>query len=191
MLTDLLLKNRSYRGFDENRKITDQELTELVDGTRYCPSSINLQPFKYKIVSEKKQVEELVTLTRWARKLPNLQLPTAGKHPTAFIVICFDQSIGKNATRFAKDIGIIAQTILLLAAEKELGGCMIGNFVPKKVQEYLELAPDIEPVLVIALGKPDEEIVLTEMEEDGDTDYYRDEQNRHFVPKRKLKDILL
>ena len=47
LLKELLKQNRSYRGFDESRKITREELEDLVDCTRYTPSSVNMQPFKY------------------------------------------------------------------------------------------------------------------------------------------------
>ena len=68
---------------------------------------------------------------------------------------------------------------------------MIGNFNPDEFQQALDLTDRFIPVLLIALGKPDEQIVLTEVGEDGVTDYYRDENDIHYVPKRSLQDILL
>ena len=44
---------------------------------------------------------------------------------------------------------------------------------------------------IIALGKPAEEIVIKEIENGESTKYYRDENDIHYVPKRKLKDILI
>ena len=38
MLKDLLLKNRSYRRYDNSVKISVKELEKLVDLTRLCPS---------------------------------------------------------------------------------------------------------------------------------------------------------
>ena len=49
----------------------------------------------------------------------------------------------------------------------------------------------IEPMLALAIGKPDETVALTAVGPDGSTDYYRDENDRHHVPKRALNDILL
>jgi len=43
----------------------------------------------------------------------------------------------------------------------------------------------------VAVGKPDEEIVIREIEKGESTKYYRDENDVHYVPKRKLEDILL
>ena len=56
---------------------------------------------------------------------------------------------------------------------------MIGNFNPDEIQQALDLTDRFIPVLLIALGKPDEQIVLTEVGEDGVTDYYRDENDIH------------
>ncbi len=81
MLKDLVLKNRSYRGFDESRRVTREELAELVDLTRYTASSVNMQPLKYYLSWEKDQVEQLVARTRWAAALSQLHLPHPGTHP--------------------------------------------------------------------------------------------------------------
>ncbi len=88
-------------------------------------------------------------------------------------------------------MGIVAQTILLAATEKGLGGCMIGNFKKEELKSFLQLPSNIEPQLVVAIGKPAENIVLTSVKEDGKTAYYRDEDGTHYVPKRSLEDILL
>ena len=93
--------------------------------------------------------------------------------------------------RYQKDIGIVAQTITLAAVEDGLGGCMIGNFTPDEVKEKLNLAENLTPMLIVALGKPAEEIVIKEIENGEGTNYYRDENDVHYVPKRKLKDILI
>ena len=47
MLRDLVLKNRSYRGFDESVRISRETLEGFVDCARLCPSSVNKQPLKY------------------------------------------------------------------------------------------------------------------------------------------------
>lgn len=191
MLKDLVIKNRSYRGFDENYSFTREQLESYIDLTRYTASSVNAQPLKYKIVFKKNEVETVRPLTRWARALPDMVLPHPNMHATAFIIICQDTDISPNLARYQKDIGIVAQTITLAAVEDGLGGCMIGNFTPDEVKETLNLAENLTPMLIIALGKPAEEIVIKEIENGESTKYYRDENDIHYVPKRKLKDILI
>lgn len=191
MLKDLLKASRSYRGFDMSRKVTAEELAELVDHARYAPSTVNGQPLRYRLVHEEQEVAAVQSLTLWAKALKDITLPHQGKYPTAFIVICQDTDRGPNLTHYVRDVGIVAQTILLAAAEKGLGGCMIGSFNPDKVSETLRLSENLRPMLVLAIGKPDETVVLTEVGEDGSTRYWRDENDVHYVPKRSLKDILI
>lgn len=191
MLKDLVMKNRSYRGFDESFRFSREELLELVDLTRYTASSVNEQPLKYYIAFEKEEVEQILPLTMWARALKDTQLPHSGMGPSAFIIICQDMNISANTTRFQRDVGIAAQTILLAAVEKGLGGCMIGSFRKSELKSLLGLSEGIEPNLVVALGKPAEKVILTEVGADGSTAYYRDENDVHYVPKRRLEDIIL
>lgn len=191
MLLDLLKKNRSYRGYDESVEIGRETLEELVDCTRYTPSSVNMQPLKYYLACEKGEVARIQRLTKWARALPQLVLPHKGCCPTAFIVICQDTNICDSIPRFQKDVGIVAQTILLAAVEQGLGGCMIGNYSGEEVSRELSLPGHLIPVLVVAIGKPQETIVLTDVDSNGPTDYYRDENDVHYVPKRKLGDLLI
>lgn len=191
MLIDIVKANRSYRGYDESYVFTKEELKDLVNITRFTPSSVNKQPFKYYIACEKDKVQLIQSMTKWAAALPEMTLPHPGMCPTGFIVICQDLNINPNPFRYSTDVGIVAQTLLLYAAEKGLGGCMIGNFNADEVKEKLSLSDNFHPVLIIALGKPSEKIVLTDLENDGDTKYYRDENDVHYVPKRKLEDIII
>ena len=186
MLKDLVLKNRSYRGYDESRRITREEMLELVDLARLVPSAANRLPLRYHISSEKAEVDAVQALTLWAGALAHLNLPYEGHRPTGFVTICHDTTCGQNLM----DVGIAAQTLLLAAAEKGFGGCMIGSFKKKELAELLTLPEEIVPSLVIALGVPDEEIHLVEAE-GKDTTYYRDENGVHYVPKRSLEEILL
>ncbi|MFI3324934.1 MAG: nitroreductase family protein [Clostridia bacterium] len=191
MFKDLVKANRSYRGYDESRFITLEELTDMVDHARLSPSSVNAQPFQYYLANEKEEVAKIQKLTKWAKALPNDTLPHKGMCPTAFIIIYQDMSNGESTQRYQKDVGIVAQTILLAAAEKGLGGCMIGNYSPNEVKKNIDLPDNLMPMLIIAIGKPSEEIVLTEIEKGESIKYYRDENDVHYVPKRKLEDIIL
>ena len=55
----------------------------------------------------------------------------------------------------------------------------------------LKLTENLRPLLVIALGKSIEDIRIVEIEECESTDYYRDEAGIHYVPKRKLDDVII
>lgn len=191
MLKDLILKNRSYRGYDESYHFTKEEMMELVEHARLSASSLNAQPLRYFIAWQKEVVDAIQVHTGWAKALPQLELPHKGMCPTGFIVICLDKNVEYAPSTFTRDVGIAAQSMLLAAAEKDLGGCMIGSFSAAGIKEACGLSEDLQPMLVVAVGKPAEKIVLVEVEEGESLKYYRDEQDVHYVPKKKLEDIVL
>lgn len=87
MIRDLVEKSRSYRGYDESRQVTREELVELVECARLTPSSVNMQPLKYFLAWQPEVVKTIQPLTKWARALQPMELPHPGHCPTAFIVI--------------------------------------------------------------------------------------------------------
>ena len=189
MLKDLILKNRSYRAFDEGRPITAQDMQELVDLARSVPSGMNKQPLRYRIVSDAQERSLILNNTRYAAAL-TVKLPPEGQKPTGFIAIFADSEAASPESLALKDCGIAAQTILLAATERGFGGCMLGSFEPTRLCADLKIPARYQPLLVIALGTPAETVVLEDAET-GKLSYYRDEQNVHHVPKRKLEDVLL
>ena len=188
---ELVAKSRSYRGYDPDRRLTREELERFVACARLAPSSVNRQPLKYYLAWEEEQAAAIQPLTGWAAALREHRLPHPGHCPPAFIVICQDTALAPETDRYLKDVGIVAQTMLLAAAEQGLGGCMIGSFPQRKLAEVLHLPEGVLPMLVVAFGKPDETVVLTDAEPDGSVTYYRDENDVHYVPKRRLEDLIL
>lgn len=190
MLKDLVMRSRSFRSFDESAPVPCEALLDWIDCARFCPSSINLQMLKFRPVYTPQECAQVLPLTRWAGKLKDLSLPPKGHAPTAYIVVCTDNSVIEGAERFQKDVGIAAQTILLAACESGFGGCMIGSFSPDELCKALSLPDGIRPQLVIALGKPDEHVELVDLPKDGDTSYYR-KNGVHYSPKRSLDDLVI
>ncbi|MCK4595196.1 nitroreductase family protein, partial [candidate division WOR-3 bacterium] len=89
------------------------------------------------------------------------------------------------------DHGIAVQSILLGATEKGLGGCIIASIDRKGLKKALGIADSFEILLVLALGKSKEEVVIEEIEEGEDIEYWRDSNEVHHVPKRRLDDIII
>jgi len=189
-VSELIRASRSYRSFNSEVVPTREELISFVDAARLSPSSRNLQPLKFRIVTDATECRRVLNATRWAGYLSDLQIPPVGHEPTAYIVICFDLSVADSALPFQRDIGICAQSILLAATEAGLGGCMIGSFSPEGICHDLKLSSTISPQLVIALGRPDEVIELTELDENGSIKYYR-ENGIHYVAKRSIEEIVI
>lgn len=189
MLNDLVKKSRSKRTFESGRKISERTLLELCDLARFGPATMNLQPLKFRLVTEEDEVEATLGATRWAAAIKK-KLPPEDHGPSAFIVICHDTSIVERKPIFMVDVGIVSQTIMLAACERGLGGCIIGSASESELSRILSLPEDTVPVLVLALGYPEETTVLTEAV-GGDVKYYRDENDVHYVPKRTLDEIII
>lgn len=191
MIKDLIKKNRSVRGYDNSRDVTIEELREMVDCARLSASSVNMQPLKYILVRTEDGKARVLEQVSFATKLSALKLPHKGNEPMAYIVICQDEQISKSETGFLRDVGIAAQSITLAATELGLGACMLGYFSSDKLRQALDLSENLKPQLVISLGKSVEDVRIVEIEEGESTDYYRDEAGIHYVPKRKLDDVII
>ena len=185
---DLVKQNRSCRRFDNSHKINEKTLRELVELARNCASAANMQPLKYVICRDEQKNEDIFSCLGWAAYLKDWKGPVKEERPSAYIVIMGDHNI---CDKFWCDHGIAAQTILLGARTMGLGGCMFGSINIKKLKDSLNIGDHLEIKLVVALGKPAEEIRIDELGEDGDIRYFRDENQVHHVPKRKLDDIII
>lgn len=188
MIRDLIIKSRSIRRFDESVKVAEAELREIVDLARHSPSIANLQPLKFKLVTEPSQVEEVFHSVRFAAYLKDRHGPEKGERPSAYIIILGDLTIKRQ---FEMDAGIAAQSMMLGLADVGLGGCMLGSFNREKLTHMLGFDPDHDIVLVLAVGKPVEEVVIDDMKPGDDIMYYRDEAGVHHVPKRSLDELIV
>lgn len=185
---ELVLRNRSYRRFYQNHQIDLKLLRELVDLARLSSSGANLQPLKYILSTEPEKNARIFTTLGWAGYLKEWDGPAEGERPSAYIVMLLDHQISK--TPFW-DHGIAAQSILLGAVERGLGGCMFGNVKRDDLRVSLDIDERHEILQVIALGKPKEQVQLVSMEAGGDIRYHRDADGVHYVPKRSLDEIII
>ncbi len=188
MLKDLILKNRSYRRFDEEFIIEREVLIELVDLARLSASGANSQPLKYILSAEKQKNDLIFPHLAWAGYLADWPGPAKGERPSAYIIITEDTRIRKSP---GCDHGIAAQSILLGAVEKGLGGCIIGSIQREALAKTLDIEPQYEILLALALGKPKEKIIIEAVGADGDIKYWRDSEDAHHVPKRLLDKIIV
>jgi len=190
MLKDLIRKNRSFRRFEESHKIELETLRELVDLARLSGSGANMQPIKYILVNTPEQNAKVFPHLGWAGYLAYWHGPEEGERPSAYIIILGDTEI-KELQQIGIDHGIAAQSIMLGVSEMGLGGCMLGSVKKDELRQDLNIPERYEILLVLALGKPAETVVLEDLPADGSIKYYRDEEDIHHVPKRSLDEIIV
>lgn len=182
MIRDLVLRNRSYRRWRQDDAIECETLREFVDLARLCSSAANRMALKYIILNDP---------AKNALIFPYLHIdnnPVEGERPSAYIIILEDQRI-----RMAMpcDFGITAQTIMLAAVEQGLGGVMIGAIDKVELRRALELPSHLDVLLVLALGKTIEEMVIETVGEDGNTQQWWESKDIRHVPKRSMEEILV
>jgi nitroreductase len=180
-------KSRSIRRFVENKRIARETILELIDIARFCPSARNRQPLRYIVSCDTEETGKIRDCLLWALDLPEWGGPCEGERPPAYITVITEKECVPDPKY---DVGIAAQTIMLAAAERGLGGCMLGSIQRDQLSQVLVLPEKYEIQLVLAIGYPAETVVVEPLAKDNDIRYWRDEQGIHHVPKRSLEEIL-
>ncbi|MBT3241636.1 MAG: nitroreductase family protein [Bacteroidetes bacterium] len=187
MINDLVKRNRSYRRFDESVRIKYENLLDWIDLARLSPSSKNQQALKFMPIVDEKECAMLFDQLAWAGYLADWDGPIVGERPVAYITILGDKKLG---SKFETDMGIAAQSILLGAVDSGFGGCMIGSIKRTRVKEAFNISDDLSVLLVIALGKAAEKVVIEKCSENN-IQYWRDKSGAHHVPKRSIEDLII
>jgi len=187
MLKALIRTNRSYRRFHQDVAIDTQTLRELIELARLTPSAGNKQPLKYVLSCSQASNNLIFQHLTWAVYLRSWPGPAEGERPSAYVILLGDKNL---ATSFGYDAGIAAQSILLGATERGLGGCIIAFIDRERLRTALELPEHLEILLVLALGKPAEEVVIEPLGAGEKIEYWRDEKGLHHVPKRALDELI-
>lgn len=188
MLRDLVVNNRSCRRFWQQVPVELGTLRELVDLARLSASAGNMQPLRYILSCEPQKNALIFPNLAWARYLGDWPGPAEGERPAAYIIVLEDKEVDHP---LHCDHGIAAQSILLGATEKGLGGCIIGAVNKPRLRQALNIPDRYEVLLVLAIGKPKERVQIEELAADGSIRYWRDAEGVHHVPKRRLDDIIL
>ena len=188
MISELVKANRSCRRFYEDHQVELKTLEELVDLARLSASGANLQPLKYILACQPDVNAQIFSCLAWAGYLKDWPGPEPGERPSGYIVILGDTTISKE---FGVDHGIAGQSMLLGARDKGLAGCMLGSINRKDLRPILNIESHLKILLVLAIGKPKEEVVIESVGPDGSIRYWRDAEAVHHVPKRALTDIIV
>ncbi|MBQ2511304.1 MAG: nitroreductase family protein [Bacteroidales bacterium] len=182
---ELLLKNRSTRGYNKAYVVSQAELERIVGVCTKIPSACNQQVLRFKLVTRDNGADRLLPLLRMGAALPELHLPIAGTEPEAFIICC---STTKESPLVDVDLGIALQSMLLKMTEMGLQGLVIGAFNRTQTQELFEL-PYL-PLMLLAVGKGIERFEIKPIHANESHAYYR-ENGVHVVPKVMLQDLIL
>ncbi len=145
-LAKLRYSSRKY----SEKKIEEKKLNKLIEAGRIAPSAVNKQPWHIIVIQEE---EELNTIKEcyhrdWIKTAP-LVLAICGDHDEAW-----HRQDGKDHCDI--DISIITDHITLQATELGLASCWVCNFEPEKTKEVLKLPKNIEPIVLLPIGYPED-----------------------------------
>lgn len=183
-LDTLLHRNRSIRRYSYGHIASREELEKIVEVNTLVASARNRQTLRFRLVTAEEAVK-VIPLIHFGSDCPEETLPAPGLEPQAFIVVC---STAEEDRYIDIDLGISLQSMGLKAAEMGLGNCIVCSFPADKLQETLSL--EYKPLAVLCIGKAAESVFLRPVESGEPLKFYRKEGIR-YVPKLKLKDILL
>ena len=192
-LDTLLSRNRSCRGYDKSYKVHRLQLERIAGVCTKLASAMNRQPLRFRLVTASDEAqaplsrpsEIVLNHIRLGGALPELHLPLPGTEPEAFIIVC---SALPEDRYVDMDFGIAAQSMLLKATEMGLAGIVICAFDREALKH--ELALPLDPLAVIAIGKPAERFELRTVPAGETLKYFR-EDGVHVVPKLALSDLLI
>lgn len=189
-LKSLLKSNRSVRRFDNSRPITEEKLRSLLELVRYCASARNLQPLRYRIVTDPDECASLFPTLKWAGYLTDWDGPAPNERPVAYLVQCLDTDLTANCLC---DDGLQLEALTLGAVTSGINSCIIKAFNAGALSEILHLPQRYKPLYVLALGYPAETVELTDTDgkTEADIRYYRNEADVHIVPKRPLEELII
>ena len=154
-LKQLAYKRRSVRWFAD-KPVSRESLDKAITIASQAPSACNRQPFEFRIYDDPDLVE----------KVAELPGGTAGYAHNIPVIVA---PIGRLRAYFSErdrhvvyiDASLAAMNFMLALETLGLSSCAINwpdvEHREKAIDEVLKLAPDERPVMLIAVGHPDEE----------------------------------
>lgn len=144
-----LLTRRSVRQFEANKKISRQDMEDVLKIAMYAPSDCNKQPWEFVVVDDDNLKKEIVKIHPHASFL---------KDASAAIVVCGDENKECDKGFWPVDCSAATENLLLALHGRGLGGCWCAIYPHedrmKQFQALLDLPKNIKPLALIVAGYP-------------------------------------
>jgi len=142
---------RSIRKYDPEKKVTKEQMNQLLEAAMLAPSACNSRPWEFIAVTNRGVLDEIVRIHPYAQMC---------KTATAAIIVVAVPQKGFPEGYYAQDCAAATENILLKAVSLGLGTCWCGVFPRDErigpFRELFKIADDKIPFNVIAVGSPDE-----------------------------------
>ena len=152
LLLEIIQGRRSVRSY-KDQQVPESMLMEILAAGQWAPSGSDVQSWRFVVVQESKNLEILKALS-----------PGFPREAPAAIVTCSDQrdmespsEEGVRAVESAEEATMVVQNMLLGATSLGLGSCTVESFWQTGIKTLLELPDSVFPILLVALGFPNEQ----------------------------------
>lgn len=179
--------NRSFRRFDQSKPVPEEVIGHMQEAVCYSPTGRNGQTMHYIFVKSPDLVAAIFPHTHYAAALPaELGTPKEGEKPTLFVVLVEE---GPNHSPIDDiNAGIGMTNLRAVAWEAGVGSVILKNINKAGIAELLAIEAD-SINSVVALGYPAHTVSIVPMPEDGNVNYYLDENKDYVVPKKSLEEL--
>lgn len=154
----LVSERWSPRGFDRMYELRDDEVLALLEAARWAPSANNSQPWRFLLA---RRGDEAFTRL-FATLAPGNQAWAGAASALLLVAAQTSDETGQPRRWALYDTG---QAVAFLAAQAQAQGLALhqmGGFDPASAREEFQLAPDLAPVVVVAVGRADADADLPE-----------------------------
>ena len=186
-IMELLKTRRTYRIFDSSKKVDEYTIQCMKQALRYSSCAGNLQNIRYIFVENHEIVSRIFPFTYWAAYLDKeIGTPKPHQQPVMFVIVLKEK--GKTTRWTDVDIGIAISNMTLVAWERGVGSCIMGNFDVDKISRILDINEPYYIHSIVAFGIPGHTSTIVDMKDS--VKYYIGDDFNYYVPKRKVEDFI-
>ena len=143
------LEEKEVLSFDENFEVEERKLGFLLDFATRAPSAGNLKEWEFVVVKEKERKKEIARAAFKDRRV---------LEASVVIVICIDLDKLKlkypEKEIYGEQDAFLAAAYLAFAAKfLDLDFLILRNFDKEKITQLLELPSNLEPKVLVLIGK--------------------------------------
>lgn len=147
---ECVMGRRSCRRFKQD-PVSREDLDRMIDAGRYAPTGYNKQPIKFALITSPEKVAQAFKFTGWLTGRPS-----EDEKPAAYVVILCDTEISDSDSA----VSCATYAVMLAAHALGYGSCWHGCAGNEEVKAFLGLPDNLDPRLIVSLGRRAEEAVV-------------------------------
>ena len=153
-LHELIANRWSPRSFNDTHNLNDCEIHSLLEAARWSPSSMNAQPWRF-LVGRRGD-------SNFAGLVSTLKENNLEWAPNASAIILVAATAEKISPIEIFDAGLAVGAVVTQAQSMGLHTHQMGGFSKSKVKEVFSLPENVEPIVLIGVGKVSEPSKLSQ-----------------------------